>query len=459
VPERLNLRLLVAVTALSLASAATSAPAAGNDTRLETAVEAYLRPYVDLDVFQGVVLIARGDRIAFEKGYGFANVELEVRNTPARVFRIASLSKPFTEVALGRLVEEKRLALSDPLSRYIPDYPHGDKITLEMLRTNQAGIAHMNSIPFDEEADAPNTLDSLVKLLARQPLAFEPGSKTRYSNGGYALLAHVIEKASGRSYADYLEQAVLRPLGLANTRHEADQMLVPGRAYGYTVSPDERHRLVVPPFQQMATKTGGGSLVSTAGDLHRFLRAMYGDKAIAPGTWRALFPPDSIFSYQGRCPGFNVYMSRDFAHDVDVVVLCNNYAAGMVGTIGADFLALARGLTVPTPRWRADLSVDSARARTFTGTYRAKPGALPYGEGPFVVRWRNGDLVVYRDQTPGDVLIPQGDDTFLLRNFWSELRFVATKATKDGPTPTLRPLWFERDPVPLERIQDGPTKK
>jgi CubicO group peptidase (beta-lactamase class C family) len=456
VSERFRLHLLVAATALMLATAETSARAAAIDTKLVAAVDAYLRPFVDLEVFQGVVLIARGDKVVLEKGYGFANVELEVRNTPARVFRIASLSKPFTEVALGRLVEEKRLALSDPLSRYIPDFPHGDKITLEMLRTHQAGIAHMNSIPFDEEASQPNTLDSLVRVLSRQPLAFEPGTKTRYSNGGYALLAHVIEKVTGRSYAEYLEQAVFRPLGLVNTRHEADQMLIPGRAFGYTVSPDERHRLIVPPFQQMATKTGGGSLVSTAGDLHRFLRAMYGDNAIQSGTWRTLFPPDSSFSYQGRCPGFNVYMARDFAHEVDVVVLCNNYAAGMVGTIGTDFLALARGLSVPTPRWRADLSVDSARTRAFTGTYRAAPGALPYGEGPFVVRWRNGDLVVYRDQTPGDVLIPQGNDTFLLRNFWSEMRFVSSK---DGPTPTLRPLWFERDAVTLERVPEVPATK
>jgi CubicO group peptidase (beta-lactamase class C family) len=443
-------------TELMLASPAASSPAAGNETKLAAAVDAYLRPYVDLDLFQGVVLIARGDRIVFQKGYGFANVELEVRNSPAQVFRIASLSKPFTQVALGRLVEEKKLALSDPLSRYIPDFPRGDNITLEMLRTHQAGIAHMNSIPFDEEADEPNTLDSLVRVLARQPLAFEPGTKTRYSNGGYALLAKVIEKASGRSYADYLEQSVFRPLGLANTRHEADQMLVPGRAFGYSVSPEQRHVLIVSPFQQMATKTGGGSLVSTAGDLHRFLRAMYGDNAIQSGTWRTLYPPDSSFSYQGRCPGFNVFMSRDFAHDVDVVVLCNNYAAGMVGTIGSDFIALARGLSVPTPRWRADLSVDSARTRAFTGTYRAAPGALPYGEGPFVVRWRNGDLVVYRGETPGDVLIPQGNDTFLLRNYWSELRFVASK---EGPKPTLRPLWFERDPVPLERVREGPAAR
>src|SRR2546422_3925074 len=375
-PRLFGLRFLVFATSLLFAASATSARTTGNDPKIEAAADAYLRPLVDLDVFQGAILIARGDRILLEKAYGFANLELGVRNTPSQVFRIASLSKPFTEVALGRLVEEKRLDLSDPLSRYVPGFPQGDKLTLEMLRTHRAGIANLNSIPFDEEADQPNTLDSLVRVLARQPLAFEPGSKNKYSNGGYALLGYVIEKVTGQSYADYLEQAVLRPLKLMSTRHEADQMLVPGRAYGYTVSPEERHRLIVAPFQQMVTKTGGGSLVSTVADLHRFLRAMYADNVTRSETWRTLFPPDSIFSYQGRCPGFNVYMCRDFMHDVEVVVLSNNYAAGMVGSIGTDFVALARGLAVQNPRWRADLSVDSAQARTLVGTYRAPEGAL-----------------------------------------------------------------------------------
>ena len=390
-----------------------------------------------------------------EKADGFANVELQVRNTPHQVFRIASLSKPFTEVALGRLVQEGRVHLSDSLSQYLPDFPQGDRITLEMLRTHRAGIASMNSIPFDEEADEPNTLDSLVRLLARQPLAFEPGARVRYSNGGYALLAAVIEQVTGQRYADYLEQAVLRPLGLSNTRHEADQMLVPGRAYGYTVSPDERRRLLVAPFQEMVTKTGGGSLVSTARDLHRFLRAMNGNNVIRAETWHMLFGSDSIFSYQGRCPGFNVYMARHFARDVDAVVLCNNYAGGMVGTIGSDFLALGGGATIRPSAWRADLPADSVQARSLLGSFRAPRGALPYGEGPFAIRWRNGSLVAYRGETPADVLIPQGHDTFLLRNMWSEMRFVPGP---NGPTPTLRPLWLERDPVPLERVAEGTAK-
>jgi CubicO group peptidase (beta-lactamase class C family) len=137
--------------------------------------------------------------------------------------------------------------------------PGSDRITLRMLVTHRAGIPNRNSIPYDEEAWQPNTLDSLVQVLAHQPLDFEPGSQRRYSNGGYALLAYVIEQCTGRTYAD------------------------------------------------LATKTGGGSLVSTVGDLHRFLRAAYRDNVIRVATWRELLPlSDSTLTFQGRCPGFNL---------------------------------------------------------------------------------------------------------------------------------------------------------
>jgi CubicO group peptidase (beta-lactamase class C family) len=436
----------VAVFTLLLPVHASRGATVGNDRALERSVDRYLSPLIDLDLFQGVVLVAHGDHVVLQKGYGFANVELGVRNEPGMVFRIASLSKPFTEVMLGRLVEEKRLALSDPLSRYIPGFPRGDEITLDMLRQHQAGIASMNSIPYDEEAVRPNTLDSLVTVIARQPLQFEPGTKARYSNGGYALLAYVIEKVTGRSYAEALQQLVARPLDLPQTRHESDQMLVPRRAYGYTVSPERRHALLVAPFQEMVTKTGGGSLVSTAGDLHRFLRAMNADNAIRADTWRELFGSDSVYGFQGRCPGYNLFMVRDVAHDVDVVVLCNNYAAGMVGTVGNDLLALARGARVAPPQWRADATIDSVRARACVGTFTASKGALPYGD-TFAVRWKDGELVLYREGVPVDVLIPQGGDTFLLRNMWSEMRIPSDP----GKQPTLRPLWIKREPVALER--------
>jgi len=451
--------LLLAGVAAAKSKPATSKPAASKHAaskpspaaQLGARVDGYLQPYVALEVFQGAVLVAHGDKVLLEKGYGSANVELGVKNTPANVFRIASLTKVFTEVLIGRLVEQDRLALDAPLSRYLPDFPQGDSITIDMLRLHRAGIPSMNSIPYDEEASAPNTLDSLIRRIARTPLDFPPGSRRRYSNGGYAVLAAVIEKVTGQSYADALSERVLRPLGLAHTFEEADGMLVPGRAYAYTASFSSRHGLDVAPYQQMATKSGGGSLVSTVGDLHHFLRAMYTDRPIQAATWRNLFPPDSVFTYQGRCPGYNVFMGRDFKHDNVVVVLCNNYAAGMVGDIGTDLIAMASGRTVATPRWRAKVNVDSARVAPYLGTYKPEAGALPYGDGPVTLRWRSHDVVLEIGGQPVDALVPQGDDRFLLRNLWSELKLVPG-ATGREPGVTIRPLWFTTEAKPLQRV-------
>jgi CubicO group peptidase (beta-lactamase class C family) len=425
--------------------------AAGADAALTAAADVMLQPLVDLGVFQGAVLVARGDRVLIEKGYGFANVELGVPNTPERVFRIASLSKPFTEVALGRLIEAGKLDLDTPLARFLPAAPSADRITLRMLLTHRAGIPSRNSIPYDEEARQPNTLDSLVQVLVHQPLDFEPGTQRRYSNGGYALLAYVIEQCTGKTYADFLRSEVLEPLGLARTRHEEDGMVVPGRAYGYMPSGRDRRGLVLAPFQQMATKTGGGSLVSTVDDLHRFLRAAYRDNVLRVATWRELLPQsDSTLTFQGRCPGYNVYMTRDFAHDLDVVVLSNNYASGTIASVASELAAVAQGGKPPAPRWRVDVAADAVRSHACAGIYKPPAGALPYGDWNFDVRWEGGELVLYRDRTPLDVLLPQSNGAFLLRNMVSELRFLP----EGGPAvqqATVTLLWVDRS-VTLQRL-------
>jgi len=325
------------------------------------------------------LLLSRRGEVIYRKGFGFADLENRIPVTPDTVFPIGSVTKSFTGLAVMLLVEQGKLSLDAPLSRYLSGFPRGDSITIDMLRVHRAGIPNMNSIPFDEEASEPNTLDSLVRVIAKTPLDFSPGSRRRYSNGGYAVLAAVIEKVTGQSYAEALAERVLRPLGLTHTYEEADGMLVPNRAYGYTASRSQRRGLELAPFQQMTTKSGGGSLVSTAGDLHRLLRAMYTDRPIKKETWRTLFPPDSVFSYQGRCPGYNVFMGRDFTHDVVVVVLCNDYAAGMVGDVGSDLIAMASS---PDPVFRrrlaqAEADVEVAKLMGYEAASLLDSGRIP----------------------------------------------------------------------------------
>jgi CubicO group peptidase (beta-lactamase class C family) len=426
--------------------------------RVQAELDAYLEPLEALDVFQGAVLIASGDRVLAARGYGFANVELQVPNSVDKVFRIASVSKPFTEVAIGRLAEEKRLNVTDALSRFMPDFPSADRITIEMLLAHRAGVPSMNSIPYDEEAFEPNTLDSLVGVLRKRPLDFDAGTQRRYSNGGYAILASVIEKVTGMSYDRYLQVAVFDPLGLEHTRHEGDNSLVPNRASGYMPSPDERHGLVPAPFQQMATKTGGGSLVSTVGDLHRFLRSVYHDNVISAATWRKLFPPsDSSIAFQGRCPGFNAYAARDLEHDVDVVVLANNYASGMLAEVGRDLLEIAQGRSPRKPVWKSDVAGDPAAARGYAGVYRAPSGSLPYGDLPLHVRQRDAQLTLYLGRSPVDVLIPQSKGMFLLRNLWSEIEFVGGE-NGEASQAIIKPLWMNKV-VTADRVTERDERK
>ncbi len=441
------------VTALVAAAAASPVPA-GTTHRptareLEKQVDAYVGPLAGCDVFQGVVLIARGGNVVVEKAYGMANVELGIPNTPDKVFRIASLTKPFTEVLLGRLVEKGTLRLEDPLSRWLPGFAKGDSITLEMLRTHKAGIPNMNSFQHEEDEDSPHTLDSLIRTIAAKPLDFPPGSRTRYSNGNYAVLAAVIQKATGMTYGDAIQREVLTPLGLTHTYHESNHTIVMNKAYGYSPSPYGRHVLGTARLQEMDTKAGGGSLVSTARDLQAFLRAMYHDNVIKTTTWNMLFDPDTTWSFQGRCPGYNVFMLRDFKHDAEVIVLANNYGAGMVAGVGTDLMAMALGGSPTPPKWRGDVPIDLAKAQKYVGTYMAAAGArLPYGNGPFTLEWKNGGLIFSADGAPTDYLLPQEPGTFLVRNLWSELRFEGGGSAMMA---SIRPLWFTTDAVALQR--------
>jgi len=422
---RFILSIALAAARSDAAHAAPAHAASAHVTRIETAIDGYVAPLRRLGVFDGVVLVARKGHVLARRSYGLANVELRVPNTPDQRFRIASLSKLFTAVAIGRLWERGTLDPQTPLVRFLPEFPKGDSITIAMLLDHQAGVPSINDLPIEEDTHYPNTLDDLIAHIEKQPLAFSPGSRTAYSNGNYAVLAKVLERASGKSYAEVLRDEVLRPLGLVNTGHEPDGFLLERRAYGYV--PDSRlpNRQVPAPYQQMATKTGGGSLYSTADDLYRFAQAMFRDTVIRRATWEAVLgAQDSALTMTGRCPGYNSLLLRRVADDVTVVVLSNNYSSGMLSEMGRDLAALALGKPGEPPRYRSDLAPDAAGLAPLAGEYAMPAGAFAFAQDRlFSVRLEGGHLVAFAGGTALDVLIPQSEHSFLMRNYWSELTF------------------------------------
>src|SRR2546422_10573342 len=263
---------------------------ANPDRQLEAQVDAYLRPYLDLGGFNGSVLIAKGGRVLLSKGYGMANYELNVINTPQTKFHLGSVSKTFTAAAIMLLQEQGKLSVRDPLTKYIPDYPNGEKITIHHLLTNTSGIPNVNNFPeYATQSKFSHTPTDLIAMFKQKPLDFEPGTRGYIeSNSNYNLLAYIIEKLSGKAYGEFLRENIFGPLGMKNTDHDGNpESLLRNRASGYM--PAGISDFENAPYINFSIKTGNGSIYSTAEDLYKWDRALYTEKILRKATIEKMF--------------------------------------------------------------------------------------------------------------------------------------------------------------------------
>jgi CubicO group peptidase (beta-lactamase class C family) len=343
---------------------------------LEQRIDAYVQPFLRARVFSGVVLIARNGAPVLTRVYGMADEELRVPNHARTRFHIASVSKPFTAAAILLLQQDGKLKVTDPVSRVVPEYPRGDRMTLHHLLTHTSGIPNINDFPeYDLWSMQPQTPASLVAKFKHRSLEFEPGARYSYSNSNYNLLAHVIEKVSGRSYGDFLRERIFVPLRMEHTGHDGDPArLIPDRARGYT--PQGATSLANAPHLDWSAKTGNGSLYSTAADLLKFDDALYGerlldakhrelmftahvDNAIGYGWFIGRRNDRSVVRINGRSPGFAAELHRYVDDNVTVIVLSNNYAAAAQNMIG-DLAGIYFGRNVEPPNVPEPVEVPSA---------------------------------------------------------------------------------------------------
>ncbi len=412
------------ITLLLLAALAPGCDAAdGRETEptlsLEQQVDAYVQPYLDLSFFNGAVLIARQDEILLRKAYGMADYAQRTPNTPQSQFRMASISKAFTQMAIGKLVEQGLLDWQATLDTFIPDYPRGDEITVEHLVKNRSGVPHINSLPwYHQLVEHDYSLEALIDQFKNEPLAFTPGTQMAYSNGGFVLMALLIEQASGQSYGAFMEEEIFRPLGMNDSGHDRRGLALPRRAQGHLPGLTALDERVHAPYVEMSLKIGGGSLYSTVEDLYRWDRALFKDNVLKASTYATLFPHSGTLTFSGRQPGFNAYSLRRATNDVTVIVLSNNYASGMLQQMAEAFAAMALGQSYDPPLVSTDVEVDAAALTSYTGRYQAPDGPV------FEFRLDDGDLVVYENDEPQEILVPVTEDRFIIRVTWAELTFV-----------------------------------
>lgn len=402
---------LLALAACSIpASPAIAAPPDPGPGSLSERIARFDETLDAANRISGVLRVSRGDSLLVESSFGFANVELGVRNAPETRFCIASITKEMTRLVAWQLLVEGRMGLGDTLDEFVPSFPRGSEITVEHLMRHRAGIPHR--VTTSEETSRPLTPEAMTQRAMLHPLIVTPGSESVYSSAGYTVLARVIEIVEGRPFAEVLEARVFGPAGMTSAFDGDFRSVLPGRAASYMPGEDG---LLNAPLVDLSFLAGAGSVFCTAADLERFFRA-YRAGAFGDAAWGSL-QRDGGISWLGATNGFQAFLVFDPESDMLSVFTGNTFGGGP-GQLREALPRLVRGESVAgRPRPTAEVVPDPARLYEYVGEYETRPGAtLP-------VAVRDGRLMI-----ADSVVVPLSDTRFYFQNWSQPLEFVRDAA-------------------------------
>ena len=378
------LALTLALQAAPAARAAVSNPS--NDELAQYADQLFSKSYPAGEP-GAAVLVMKGDQVVLRKGYGMANLELGVPIQPEMVFELGSITKQFTATAILMLQERGKLSIEDEITKYLPDYPtHGQKITIDHLLTHISGIPSYTGLPeWLPRVREDLTVQQLIDIFKDKPLEFNPGEKWSYNNSAYVLLGAVIEKVSGKSYEDFIEQEIFAPLGMKRSYYGHQNEVVPGRVSGYAKGEDGYK---IAEYLSMTQPYAAGSLMSTVDDLGVWARS--GETLLKKESVERLHTPAKLASGQstkyayglgiaddggtriiehgGGIFGFSTDLLRVPAQDLVVIVLSNNPGQEP----GPEALAyrVARKALGRALEDRKGMALDPATLDDYVGVYR-----------------------------------------------------------------------------------------
>ena len=416
-------------------STANSAPEPVITAESVAKMEAYLDAYAQTGQFSGSVTITQGFIGGMTHGYDLANREHKVANTGTTKFRIGSVTKQFTAVAILQLQEKGLLDVQAPVSAYLPDYPNGDRITIHHLLTHTAGIPeYLDPEAFPDLAEWMRQSTSLAQLVDRfkeLPLEFEPGEQFKYSNSGYVLLTQIIETVAEQPYAEYLQVNILDPLGMKDTGYEIPQTVISNLAQGYLFLGKEIYLQSIP--LDMSIPQGAGGLYSTTEDLAGWNRFLYEDdysevlskaaKAVMMTPAVQMEPeenPDVFYGYglvidnhsgrqrihhNGGISGFASSLTR-YPNEALTIVVLSNLETALPGRIAEDLAAIAFGEPYEIPTLPEAIALDPAIYEKYAGTYQLLP------EMQIVIRVEDGELTAQATGQDSFVLYPASETDF-----------------------------------------------
>lgn len=355
-----------------------------------------------------VAAVVKGTDTLLFKGYGRADVEWDVPMPADAMFEIGSITKQFTAAAILQLRDEGKLSLDDEITKWLPDFdPRGNKVTVRRLLDHTSGIVGLTEMPeFGLLAWNPRfPRDSAYALIKRYPFQFPTGTAQMYNNSAFWLAGLIVEKASGMTYEDYVEQRIFAPLGMTRSMYCDSGEHVPRRANGYRVQNGVIRRA---PTNVHTWPFAAGSICSTAGDLVTWVRALHGGKVLSPRSYREMTTPSTLsdgtplryglgigvgkdsrgltyIGHGGSITGFTAEAGWYPDAQLAVVVLMNSNGNADPGDVGGELAAELLPWQRPAV---APFTGDAAR---LVGTYKG-PG-------------RGRDMVVQVTQAPQGIAV------------------------------------------------------
>ncbi len=397
------------------------------------------------------VLISQDGEILYEKAFGMANMEKDMSNTIETKFRIGSITKQFTASAILKLNEDGVLHLDDKLSKYIPDYPRGDEVTIHHLLTHTSGINnYTNKIDFesDDISKPIKSVEDHIASFKNDPYNFDPGENWSYSNSGYFLLGYIIEQVSGMEYGDYLEKTFFKPLKMKNTGVHYGDINLKHEAIGYAYKDG---KVELAPNWEMTWAGGAGALYSTVEDLNKWNEGVFNGKLLNEESMKRAFTPVILnngqpafssygygwaigvyrgwetVSHSGGLPGFISYLIRFPKKKITVAVLANatpqpRINPNLVANELAQFFFWKEMDLQPT--FKANQEVKTRLLQDYVGRYA-------YPQGMILNVTIEGDqLFAKLGAQPKFEIFPRGDDAFFWKVVDAQVNFVRDETGK-----------------------------
>ena len=353
-------------------------------------IDDYIKAQMALQKIPGLsIAVVRNGEIVKAKGYGLANVELNVPAKPETVYQSGSMGKQFTATAVMMLVEEGKMGLDDKINKYFPDSPESwSNITVRNLLTHTAGTT---DYPKDFDFRRDYTEDELLKKAQAIPLAFEPGERWSYSNVGYVTLGILISKVTGTFYGEFLRERIFKPLGMTTARIISEADIVPNRAAGYRMPKGElKNQEWVSPSMNT---TADGSLYLTVLDVAKWDAALYTEKLLKKSSLDQMWTPvklnngvtrpygfgwafndvggHKIIEHGGAWQGFTSHIARYIKEKFTVVVLTNRAGANP-GNIAHGIAGLYNSELAPVAH--KEVQLDPRSLDQYVGQYELGPG-------------------------------------------------------------------------------------